>query len=242
MRCSVNELGQPIGPEVDWQGAAAPPRTPMEGRLCRVEPLDPTNHLEDLYEAYSDDRHGALWTYMFVGPFNSKDAFCEWLETASDGADPFFHAIIESATGQAVGLAAYMRIKPDAGVIEVGNITYSPRMQRTAIATEAMYLMMARAFGELGYRRYEWKCDALNAPSREAALRLGFSFDGVFEQALVYKGRNRDTAWYSILDRDWPALRSAYVNWLDPGNFNEQGQQLHSLQYFVSQATDSAET
>ncbi len=243
MQCSVNEFGQPIGPTVaDWQGAARPPRTSMEGRFCRVEPLDSKDHLDDLYDAYSDDREGALWTYMSVGPFKSKEDFREWLEPASDGVDPLFHAIIDLTTNRAVGLAAYLRIKPSAGVIEVGNITYSPRLQKTAIATEAMYLMMVRVFDELGYRRYEWKCDSLNTASREAAERLGFSFDGVFEQAVVYKGRNRDTAWYSILDRDWPALKSAYVRWLDPGNFDEQGLQRRALKHFVSQESGPRES
>ena len=230
-------MGQPIGPAVPgWAGAAAPPRSAMVGRLGRVEPLDATRHLDDLYEAFAEDDKGVLWTYMTVGPFASKEEFRAWLEPASRTDDPLFHAIIDLSTGRAVGVAAYMRIKPDIGAIEVGSITYSPRMQRTSLASEVMFLMMARAFDELGYRRYEWKCDSLNAASRKAAERLGFSFDGIFEQALVYKGRNRDTAWYSILDRDWPALKSAYTSWLDPGNFDESGAQKRGLAYFVSAA------
>lgn len=206
----------------------------MQGRFCRVERLSSNAHLDDLYDAFSDDREGVLWTYMAVGPFLSKDAFRAWLESVSESDDPLFHAIIDLSTGKAVGLAAYMRIQPDVGVIEVGNITFSPCLQKTAQATEAMFLMMQRVFDELGYRRYEWKCDSLNAPSRKSAERLGFRFDGIFEQAIVYKGRNRDTAWYSILDKDWPALRDAYIGWLDPDNFDDQGLQQRTLKRFAS--------
>jgi len=235
MNNTVNEFGQPVGRALPgWQGAAVPPRTPMEGRICRVEPLDPGAHLDDLYGAYSDDRDGTIWTYMADGPFNSKESFKDWLAPASRRDDPLYYAIIDKSTGKAVGVAAYMRIKPVVGVIEVGSIIYSPRLQRTPLATEVMYLMMARVFDKLGYRRYEWKCDSLNAASRKAAERLGFSFDGIFEQAIVYKGRNRDTAWYSILDRDWPALKRAYVGWLDPENFDEHGIQKRPLKYFLS--------
>ena len=236
-----NEFGQPIGAEVaGWAGAEPPPRTPMEGRLCRIEPLDAKAHLDDLYDAYADDRAGVLWTYMTDGPFSSRDDFRAWLESACDADDPLFHAIVDLSTGRAVGMAAYLRIQPGVGVIEIGSITYSPRLQRTPSATEAMFLFMQRAFDELGYRRYEWKCDSLNAPSRKAAERLGFSFDGIFEQAVVYKGRNRDTAWYSILDRDWLRLKSAYMAWLDPANFDERGVQKQKLQHFISAGRNSS--
>ena len=140
------------------------------------------------------------------------------------GDDPLFHAIIDSATGKAIGVASYLRIDPASGSIEVGHINYSPLLQRTPAATEAMYLMMQRVF-ELGYRRYEWKCDALNARSRAAAQRYGFSFEGVFRQATVYKGRNRDTAWYAAIDQEWPALQAAFLQWLDPANFDQDGRQ-----------------
>ena len=234
MKIPTNEFGQPIGIDVPgWRGAARPSRTVIEGRLCRLEPLDPASHVDDLYDAYSDDGDGVIWTYMPVGPFESKNSLCDWLDAVSATDDPFFHAIVDLATNKALGLAAYMRIRPDVGVIEVGNISYSPRLQKTPQATEAMYLMMRRVFGELGYRRYEWKCDSLNTPSRRAAERLGFSFDGVFEQALVYKGRNRDTAWYSVLDRQWPALRSAYEAWLGKEKFDEHGAQKRKLEEFV---------
>ncbi len=201
----------------------------MEGRFCRVELLNPETHLDDLYGAFADDPEGLLWTYMVDGPFDSREEFRAWLDSICTTDDPLFHAIVDLSTNRAAGVAAYMRIKPDVGVIEVGNIVFSPRLQRTPQATEAMFLLMARVFDDLGYRRYEWKCDSLNAPSRQAAARLGFSFDGVFEQAIVYKGRNRDTAWYSILDRHWPDLKRAYLRWLDPENFDDQGLQKRKL-------------
>jgi RimJ/RimL family protein N-acetyltransferase len=151
------------------------------------------------------------------------------VETCSRGDDPQFFALLNPDTGKAVGMASYLRITPAAGVIEVGHISYAPRLQKTAAATEAMYLMMCRAFDELGYRRYEWKCDALNAPSRRAALRLGFTFEGAFRQAIIYKGRNRDTAWYSLLDTEWPAVKQAFELWLSPANFDTAGRQRRCL-------------
>lgn len=241
MTTRMNEFGQPIGPDIpDWQGASWPPRSPVEGRFCRVEALKLNAHLDDLYDAYSQDPKGILWTYMFVGPFGSKGEFRAWLESACTSDDPLFHALIDLSTNKAVGVAAYMRIKPDIGVIEVGNITYSPCLQRTALATEAMFLLMERVFDELGYRRYEWKCDALNAASRKAAERLGFTFEGIFRQAIVYKGRNRDTAWYSMIDRDWPPLKRAYLKWLDSENFDNQGVQQQRLQSLVSEERASS--
>lgn len=205
----------------------------MVGRFCRLEPLDAARHCDDLYAAFSDDSEGQLWTYMAVGPFESLDQFQRWIETVSASADPLFYAIVDTVSGKALGLSAFMRIKPDVGVIEVGSISYSPRLQKTPQATEAMFLMMSRVFDELGYRRYEWKCDSLNAASRRAAQRLGFSYEGIFAQALVYKGRNRDTAWYALLDRDWPALKKAYLAWLDPRNFDAALQQKVKLQDFI---------
>jgi RimJ/RimL family protein N-acetyltransferase len=242
MAHSTNRYGQSIGPEIpEWKGVERPPHEPIVGRFCRIELLNAKSHVDELYEAYAEDSDGTLWTYMFVGPFKSKENFRTWIGAACKTDDPLFHAIINVSTNKAVGIASYLRIQPDVGVIEVGNITYSTRLQRTPIATEAMYLMMARVFDELGYRRYEWKCDALNVASCKAAKRLGFSFDGVFEQAIVYKGRNRDTAWYSILDRNWPHLKTAYNSWLDQSNFDERGAQKQKLQHFISSALDSTE-
>ena len=226
----VNEFGQPIGwPVPDWTSCARPPQHPMIGRFCRVEPLDPEIHAEALFRAYQADPEGRLTTYMAWGPFATRDAFDGFLRSYCATEDPFFHAIIDLETGQAVGMASFMRIDPRMGVIEVGGIWYSKHLQRRPAATEAMALMMRRAFDELGYRRYEWKCDALNAPSRAAARRLGFQFEGIFRQALVYKGRNRDTAWFAVTDRDWPALRAGFERWLDPGNFDAAGGQRRAL-------------
>lgn len=201
----------------------------MVGRFCRLEILDPTRHARDLYEANARDGEGRNFTYLTAGPFLRFEDYEAWLIGVAKGDDPLFHAIIDAATGKAVGVATFMRIDPPNGVIEVGNINYSPLLQQTPAATEAMFLMMRRVFDELGYRRYEWKCDSLNAPSRRAAERLGFTYEGLFRQALIYKGRNRDTTWYSIIDGEWPALKRAFEMWLAPDNFDGQGRQRRSL-------------
>ncbi len=225
-----NTLGQPIGfPLPDWRPRSRPPRTILEGRFCRVEPLEPERHAAELFAANSDDAAGRMWTYMAYGPFASLATYRETMERQWLSEDPLFHTIIDAASKRAVGLAALMRIDPSAGTIEVGSIAYSPRLQRHPAATEAMFLLMRRVFDELGYRRYEWKCDSLNAASRAAALRLGFTFEGIFRQATVYKQRNRDTAWFSILDREWPAIKAGFETWLDPSNFDAEGRQLRSL-------------
>ena len=232
---TTNHLGQPIGFAVpDWVPAQPPPRTPMMGRWCRVEPLDVARHADDLFAAYGEDREDRIWTYLPYGPFESRAAFEDWMTTACQGEDPLFHAIVEGVSGRALGVASYLRVEPTAGVIEVGHINYAPALQRSAAATEAMYLMMVRVFEELGYRRYEWKCDALNEGSRRAAMRLGFVFEGVFRQATLYKGRNRDTAWYGITDRNWPKLKRAYEAWLDPANFDAAGAQEARLSELVT--------
>jgi RimJ/RimL family protein N-acetyltransferase len=229
-----NSLGQPIGEAVpDWQPSPPPPRQPKDGRFCRIEPVDIDRHAPDLFAAFATDTDNRNWTYLPYGPFAREADLRVWMEQTCLGDDPLFHAVIDKKTGKAVGVASYLRITPAVGVIEVGHINYSPLLQRTAAATEASFLMMARVFSELGYRRYEWKCDALNGPSRTAAERLGFCFEGVFRQATMYKGRNRDTAWYSILDKDWPALEKAYSKWLDADNFDDQGRQKASLGNFV---------
>ncbi|HEX3411776.1 MAG TPA: GNAT family protein [Stellaceae bacterium] len=225
-----NELGQPIGfPLPHWTACPRPRRSAMEGRFCIIEPVDPARHAADLHAANSLDREGRNWTYLPYGPFDRFEDYRLWLDRASAGDDPLFHAIIERRSGQAVGVASYMRIDPAAGVIEVGGINYAPPLQRTPAATEAMYLMMRRVFDELGYRRYEWKCDSLNAPSRAAAQRLGFQYESMFRQATVYKARNRDTCWFSILDSEWPALKCGFERWLEPANFDAQGRQRRNL-------------
>ena len=230
MSLRKNELGQPIGDEVEeWNTVERPPRTPMQGRLCRLEPLDILTHVDDLFEAFTADKTGGLWTYMPMGPFATVSELKDWMDGECTGEDPVFYAIVNEVTDKAVGFASYLRINPEVGVIEVGYIAFSPQLQKTAMATEAMFLMMHRVFDELGYRRYEWKCDALNEPSRKAALRFGFTFDGIFKQATIYKGRNRDTAWYSILDKNWSTMKMVFEQWLAEENFDEQGRQIQSL-------------
>jgi RimJ/RimL family protein N-acetyltransferase len=236
MQPETNFLGQPVGVSIpDWKPPARPSREAMEGRFCRVAPLDPELHAAALHEANKADVGGRMWTYLPYGPFDTMDNYKAWAGQVCQGNDPMFYAILDRASGRAVGLASYLRINPDSGSIEVGHIQYSPALQRTPAATEAMHLMMKRVFG-LGYRRYEWKCDALNAPSRDAAQRLGFSFEGVFRQATLVKGRNRDTAWYSILDTEWPALNQAFLRWLHPGNFDDCGRQRERLSVLTSEA------
>ena len=225
----VNHLGQPVGFAVDgWRAPAPPPREPLVGRYCRVEPLDPDRHAADLFAANALDTEGRNWTYLPYGPFDTLDSYRAWLDGTCLGSDPLFFAVVDEASSKAVGVASYLRINPAAGSIEVGHINYSPLLQRKIAATEAMFLLMQQVF-EAGYRRYEWKCDALNAPSRAAAQRLGFSFEGIFRQAVIYKGRNRDTAWYAAIDREWPALEAAFQRWLDPANFDGQGRQRIAL-------------
>ncbi len=230
MTNAVNELGQPIGESLaDWSPAQFPPYISFEGRLCRIEPINVESHAQDLFEAYAIDRDDKMWTYMFDGPFETVASIEQWLEHARQQKDPQSYVLIEKKTAKAVGMASYLRIKPEHGVIEVGSISFSPKLQRTAIATEIMYLMMKRAFEDLGYRRYEWKCDALNAASRKAAIRFGFSYDGIFRKHMIYRNRNRDTAWYSMLNDEWPQLKKAYEQWLAPENFDDNGQQLEKL-------------
>ena len=226
----VNHLGQPIGsPLPEWTARPRPPRTAMEGRFCTVEPLDPARHAADLQAAYLLDKEGRNWTYLPYGPFDHLEDYRARLEQDCLDPDRLVHVILPRHSGRAAGVASLMRIDPAAGVIEVGGINYTPPLQRTPAATEAMFLMMRRVFDELGYRRYEWKCDSLNAPSRAAAQRLGFRYEGMFRQATVYKSRNRDTAWYAIVDRDWPALKARYERWLDPANLDAAGKQRKKL-------------
>lgn len=225
----TNALGQPVGaPLPEWRPPPPPPREAMTGRWCTLEPLDPDRHAAQLWAANALDAAGRSWTYLASGPFARFEDYRDWVARAARGDDPVFFAVVARDSGEAVGVASYLRIAPAAGSIEVGHLHFSPRLQRTPAATEAMYLMMRRAF-ELGYRRYEWKCDALNAPSRAAARRLGFAFEGIFRKALVYRGRSRDTAWYAVTEDDWPALRAALERWLAPENFDAAGRQRKRL-------------
>ena len=232
-----NQLGQPIGfPVPDWVAPPSPKKQRLQGSWCVLDPLTPS-HTEALHAANSEDRENKIWTYMPYGPFSSLAEYRQWVEAAAASFDPQFYVILQLPSRQAVGVASYLRIDPVNGCIEVGHICYSLRLQRTPAATEAMYLMMKNAF-DLGYRRYEWKCDALNEASRRAAGRLGFRFEGVFHQATIYKGRNRDTAWYSVTDSEWAELEPSFVAWLDKSNFDGQGRQLRRLKIQSERATD----
>jgi len=195
----------------------------------RIAPLDPAAHAGALYAGSHGAEREALWRYLFTGPYPNEGAFREYLEQRATAEDPLLFTILDAGSGEPAGYASLMRIEPDHRAIEVGNILYLPSLQRTAGATEAMYLFARYVFEELGYRRYEWKCDALNEPSRRAALRLGFTFEGVFRQHMIVKGKNRDTAWYSMLDGEWPARKEAFEKWLDPANFSADGRQRSPL-------------
>jgi RimJ/RimL family protein N-acetyltransferase len=226
----INALGQPIGlPVLGWAPRQRPPLSPMDGRCCRVEALDPERHARELFATYSADREGRMWTYLPWGPYGDFDTFLSATKAGLDRSDFITYAVIGVVDDKALGITSFLNINPSAGSIEVGGITYSPALQRTPAGTEAMYLMMRRAFDELRYRRYEWKCNALNAPSRAAAERYGFRYEGLFRQADLVKGRNRDTAWYSIIDSEWPVVKAAFERWLDPGNFDADGRQRRSL-------------
>ena len=232
----TNALGQPIGPAVPgWTPRPRPAAVVPAGRYCRLERLDPDRHGEQLFAADRLDARGESWTYLPYGPFADLAAYRDWLSQVAHGDDPCFYAIVDtdpltgSAERGAVGVASLLRIQPEAGSIEVGHIHLSPLLQRRRAATEAQYLLMRHVFDDLGYRRYEWKCDALNAPSRVAAERLGFRYEGTFRQATVVKGRNRDTAWYAIVDSEWPVVRDRLTAWLRPENFDGQGRQITSL-------------
>jgi RimJ/RimL family protein N-acetyltransferase len=212
---------------LEWKPARQPQRVPLEGTSVRLEPVDPARHATPLYSAA--DGAPEIWDYLAYGPFDSLPAFTKWLEERAASDDPMFYAVVDRDSGVARGMASYLRIEPLHGVIEIGHIWFAPALQRTRQATEAIFLLARHAFDDLGYRRLEWKCDALNAPSRRAAERFGFTYEGVFRQHMVVKGRNRDTAWYSITDAEWPSRRAAFEAWLSPDNFDPEGRQRHSL-------------
>jgi RimJ/RimL family protein N-acetyltransferase len=217
-----------------------PSKQTLEGRLCSVIPLDAAAHGSALFEALAQQGPHPRWTYLPYGPFSSREDFQAWLAGMASAMDPLFFTIVAHDTGAAAGLVSYLRITPEAGSIEVGHLNYSDSVRKRTAATEAMYLMMRNAFA-LGYRRYEWKCDALNAPSRAAALRLGFTHEGTFRNATVYKGRSRDTAWYSVTAEEFPALEQAFVQWLHPSNFDAKGDQRHRLSELTAALRDNRE-
>lgn len=225
----TNEHGQPIGLPVDGSfPRPIPSHTPMQGHRISLEPTR-AEHAAALYDAFLKDESGRNWTYLLREPLRDLSEAQAWIDECAASTDPQFYTLC-TPDGTPVGIASHLRIDPKNGVIEVGHIHFSPLLQRSPAATEAMYLMMKRAFDELGYRRYEWKCDALNGPSRRAAERLGFTYEGTFRQAVVSKGRNRDTAWFSIIDSEWPKLKERFEAWLAPENFDAEGQQIARLQ------------
>lgn len=229
MTGKTNEYLQPTGAALaDWQPRPRPQRVVLAGRYCRLEPLTPQTHTKTLWKAWSKAEDGRDWTYMSVGPFASEQQFAEFVASAAASTDPLHFAVIDQKTARAMGTLSLMRIDPANGVAEVGFVAFSPELKRTVQATEAHYLLMKYALDALGYRRYEWKCDSLNGPSRRAALRLGFRPEGVFRQAAVYKGRTRDTAWFSVIDSEWPLLKAAFEAWLAEENL-PQGKQMQSL-------------
>jgi RimJ/RimL family protein N-acetyltransferase len=206
-----------------------PERISLHGQYVTVAPLDPELHGEALWEGVGGEAHAPLWRYMPDGPYPDRAVFDESLRAKAASEDPLYYAILDGESAKALGHASYLRMEPKHRVIEVGGIIYSPALQRTRAATEAMYLMARYAFEDLDVRRYEWKCNALNDPSRRAALRLGFTFEGIFRQHMIIKGVNRDTAWYSMLDSEWLARKRRFESWLSPANFSPEGLQLANL-------------
>jgi RimJ/RimL family protein N-acetyltransferase len=216
--------------QLAWSPVRPPERRTLAGRRVRLDPLDPGSHAAGLYAlSHAPGGDPSTWDWLGVGPFATREEFDTWLASCARSADPLFLTIVDPGDGAPLGMAAYLRIDPANGVIEIGHIWFGPALRRSAAATEAIYLLARSAFDDLGYRRLEWKCDAGNEPSRRAALRFGFEYEGVFRQHMVVKGRNRDTAWYAIVDRDWPRLRRAFEAWLDPSNFDDDGVQRRRL-------------
>jgi RimJ/RimL family protein N-acetyltransferase len=213
---------------MNTEKALLPERVILYGSRVNLVPLV-IDHAKDLWEGTRDP---ALWDYLFDGPYESFEAFEESMGKKSKGNDPLFFAILDRESGQALGYASYMRIEPAHRVIEVGSILFATALQRTVAATETMYLMARHVFEDLGYRRYEWKCNALNFPSRRAAERLGFTYEGIFRQHMIVKGKNRDTAWFAMLDSEWPSRKAAFEQWLDAENFDPDGKQKRSLADF----------
>lgn len=228
----LNQFGQPVGDALpDWQPRPWPERVTLEGRLCRLEPLQ-VRHASALFAAYSLSPDTRSWTWLAREPDNSVEAFTHWVESISALQDPIHFAVIDKQTNAPVGSLALMRIDARNGVMEVGSVHFSSLMTRTPLSTEAQWLLMRYTFDTLGYRRYEWKCNSLNEPSRLAAARLGFQYEGRFRQALVAKGHNRDTDWFSVIDKEWPVLDRAFRQWLSADNFTTDGKQLNTLESY----------
>jgi len=226
----MSNYNLPIGKALpDWQPRPAPQPVVLNGQFCRLEPLN-TEHANALFNAFSQAQDGRDWLYMSAGPFADVAAYRDYVKSIAGKSDPLHFAVMDLTHGQPLGTLSLMRQAPEHGVVEVGNVIFSPALQRSPLATEAQFLLMRYVFDDLGYRRYEWKCDSLNQRSIHAAQRLGFQYEGTFRQAIVYKGRNRDTAWFAIIDSDWPRIKNAFERWLSPQNFDKNGQQIRRLQ------------
>jgi RimJ/RimL family protein N-acetyltransferase len=226
----------PVGPIVpSRRSGRGPERVPLVGTQARLEPVDAGAHAASLYRrSHRRPEDAVLWTYLAYGPFADQDQFAAWLDERSRSSDPLFFAVVEQASGEAAGMASYLNVVPANGSIEIGHIWFAPSLQKGRAATEAIYLLARHVFQELGYRRLEWKCDALNAASVRAARRFGFTYEGTFRQHMIVKGRNRDTAWFALLDRDWPAQRAAFERWLAPENFDADDRQRVALSALTS--------
>ena len=230
---------QPIGPLVDAHPAERPERVTLKGRFVTLAPLDADAHAEALYEGSNGDAaRERVWTYLPYGPYRSLGEFVADVELKARSADPLFFAVVDNASGRAVGHLSLMRTNPTNRAIEVGHVMYTPAIQRTAGAAETQYLFARYVFDDLGNRRYEWKCDNLNAPSKRGAERFGFTFEGIFRQHMIVKSRNRDTAWFAMLDGEWPARKAAYERWLAPDNFDAEGRQKLRLSELMPGSTD----
>jgi RimJ/RimL family protein N-acetyltransferase len=232
----MGELGESIN---DWQAPPTPTRESRHGLHCYLEPLNPerqnNSHVQDLWDAYAQESNIALWQYLPYGPFDSLEEFHCFIISKATEANTIFYAVIDKRTGKAIGFIAYSRIQEDAGSIEIAHVCFSPKLQKTIMATEAVYLLIDYAFS-LGYRRCEWKCNALHQGSKKAGERFGFQYEGCFRQAMVVKGHNRDTSWFSIIDGEWPKLKAGYLAWLDPNNFDADFQQKNSLTYYLTRS------
>ena len=228
---------RPLGRELDWHPAPRPERTVLDGRHVRLRPLEASADAEALYaESHPPAGPTDLWDYLPTGPYRDAAEYREALAVTERSEDPLFFTLVRLPDEQPAGIASYLRITPEHGVIEIGHIWFGASLRQSTAATEAIYLLAAYVFDELGYRRLEWKCNALNQASRRAAERFGFAFEGVFRHHMVVKGRNRDTAWYAITDEEWPAVRGAFEAWLRPENFDEAGRQRHRLSELIAAA------
>jgi RimJ/RimL family protein N-acetyltransferase len=225
-----NQFGQLLGSLVEkWTPRQKPAKTILQGKYCILEPIEINKHAAKLFDVLAIDNQGESWTYLPYGPFDTFNEFKDWLVNTMSDNDTLLYAILDTKTQEPIGISGYLRMNLEHGVIEIGHLHFSALLKQTSLATEAIYLMLRHAFNEHGYRRCEWKCNDLNESSRRAAERFGFTFEGIFRQSYVFKNRNRDTAWFSIIDSEWPALKEKFEKWLHPNNFEASGKQILKL-------------